>query len=139
VGPQPPTGIKAISTFVTSSKEKFGPVSPGYQHLRGRRGGGKSGQGPLAPHAGAEPDLGRDVHSPVRLTPEDLQERRPRLIPGLCAHDGIGFIAGINSSGVPWGIGAKGRIRLDTAEAIGEDPLQPHREHAARMLRRASS
>jgi hypothetical protein len=77
------------------------------------------------------------VHSPVRLTLEDLQERWPKLIAGLCAHDGIGFIAGIDSSGVPWAIGANGRIRLDTAEATGEDPLKPYRDHAARMLRRA--
>ena len=31
------------------------------------------------------------VHSPVRLTLEDLQERWPGLVPGLCAHEGIGF------------------------------------------------
>jgi hypothetical protein len=73
--------------------------------------------------------------SPLRI----CRSAGPGSFPGLCAHDGIGFIAGINSSGVPWAIGAKGRIRLDTAEAIGEDPLQPHRVHAARMLRRASS
>lgn len=77
------------------------------------------------------------VHSAVRLTLEDLQERWPKLIAGLCAHDGIGFIAGVDSSGVPWAIGANGRIRLDTAEANGEDPLRPYRDHAARMLHRA--
>jgi len=77
------------------------------------------------------------VHSPVRLTLEYLQQRWPKLITGLCAHDGIGFIAGIDSSGVPWAIGANGRIRLDTGEVAGEDPLRPYRDHAARLLRRA--
>jgi hypothetical protein len=77
------------------------------------------------------------VHSPARLTLEDLQERWPKLIPGLCAHAGIGFIAGIDSSGVPWAIGANGRIRLDIGEVSGEDPLRPYRDHAARVLRRA--
>jgi Type I phosphodiesterase / nucleotide pyrophosphatase len=77
------------------------------------------------------------IHSPVRLTLEDLQARWPKLISGLCAHDGIGFIAGVDSSGLPWAIGATGRIRLDTGEVAGEDPLRPYRDHAARALRRA--
>jgi uncharacterized membrane protein YvlD (DUF360 family) len=77
------------------------------------------------------------VHSAVRLTLEDLQERWPKLIPGLCAHEGVGFIAGVDSSGVPWAIGANGRIRLDTGEVVDEDPLRPYRDHAARVLRRA--
>jgi uncharacterized membrane protein YvlD (DUF360 family) len=77
------------------------------------------------------------VHSPVRLTLEDLQQRWPNLIPGLGAHEGIGFIAGLDAAGLPWAIGACGRRRLDTAEVIGEDPLRPYGDHAARMLRRA--
>jgi uncharacterized membrane protein YvlD (DUF360 family) len=77
------------------------------------------------------------VHSPLRLTLEDLQERWPKLVPGLCAHDGVGFIAGLDSAGVPWALGAHGRVRLDTAEVTGRDPLQPYGSHAARVLRRA--
>jgi hypothetical protein len=77
------------------------------------------------------------VHSPVRLTLEDLQRRWPKLIPGLCAHEGIGFIAGLDASGVPWAIAANGRIRLDTGEVIEEDPLRTYGDHAARVLRRA--
>jgi hypothetical protein len=77
------------------------------------------------------------LHSPVRLTLEDLQERWPKLIPGLCAHEGVGFIAGVDSSGVPWAIGADGRVRLDTGELTGEDPLRTYGSHAARVLRRA--
>jgi len=77
------------------------------------------------------------VHSRVRLTLDDLQERWPKLVPGLCAHEGIGFIAGLDAAGVPWALGAEGRIRLDTGEASGPDPLRPYGEHAARVLRRA--
>ena len=77
------------------------------------------------------------VHSRVRLSLEDLQERWPKLVPGLCAHEGVGFIAGLDSAGVPWALGAHGRIRLDTGEVIGRDPLQPYGDHAARVLRRA--
>ena len=77
------------------------------------------------------------VHSPVRLTLEDLQERWPGLVPGLCAHEGIGFVAGLDSAGVPWVLGEKGRVRLDTKKVIGQDPLGPYGDHSARMLRRA--
>ncbi len=77
------------------------------------------------------------VHSPDRLTLEDLQERWPGLVPGLCAHEGIGFVAALDSAGVPWVLGEKGRVRLDTGKVIGQDPLEPYGNHAARMLRRA--
>jgi hypothetical protein len=77
------------------------------------------------------------VHSPSRFTLEDLQERWPNLIPGLCAHEGIGFIAGLDSANVPWALGEKGRVRLDTGKVTGEDPLEPYGDHSARMLRRA--
>jgi hypothetical protein len=58
-------------------------------------------------------------------------------VPGLVAHDGVGFVAGIDESGRPWAIGAQGRIALDTGEVEGKDPLTPYGEHAARVLRRA--
>ena len=77
------------------------------------------------------------VHSATRLTLEDLQQRWPNLIPGLCAHEGIGFIAGLDAAGLPWAIGAGGSHRLDTGEVTGEDPLRLYGDHAARVLRRA--
>ena len=77
------------------------------------------------------------VHSPVRLTLEDLQERWPDLVPGLCAHEGIGFVAGLDSAGVPWVLGEKGAVQLDTGQVSGQDPLGPYGDHAGRMLRRA--
>ena len=60
------------------------------------------------------------VHSAVRLTLEDLQERWPSLVPGLCAHEGVGFIAGLDSAGVPWVLGEQGRVRLDTGKVTGQ-------------------
>jgi hypothetical protein len=77
------------------------------------------------------------VHSPVRLSLDDLRQRWPNLLPGLSAHEGIGFVAGLDASGVPWAIGASGRVRLDTGEVTGHDPLQPYGDHAIRVLRRA--
>ena len=77
------------------------------------------------------------LRSPVRLTLEDLEQRWPNLIPGLCAHEGIGFVAGLDGEGLPWALSAVGRHRLDTGEVTGEDPLRLYGDHAARVLRRA--
>ena len=77
------------------------------------------------------------VHQPTRLTLDDLEDRWPALVPGLVAHEGVGFVAGIDASGRPWAIGADGRHALDTGEVEGTDPLTPYGEHAARVLRRA--
>ncbi len=77
------------------------------------------------------------VHSPVRLTLDEMGERWPNLIPGLCEHEGVGFIAGLDSAGVPWAFGADGRLRLDTGEVAGVDPVGPYGDHAARVLLRA--
>ena len=77
------------------------------------------------------------VHSPVRLTLQDLQARWPSLVPGLCAHEGIGFVAGLDSADVPWVLGEKGTVRLDTGQVSGQDALEPYGNHAARMLQRA--
>jgi hypothetical protein len=77
------------------------------------------------------------LHSGVRLSLDDLQERWPGLVPGLCVHEGIGFVAGLDTAAVPWVLGEKGRIRLDTGEVIGQDPLAPYGDHSAQMLRRA--
>jgi Type I phosphodiesterase / nucleotide pyrophosphatase/Mycobacterial 4 TMS phage holin, superfamily IV len=77
------------------------------------------------------------AHSAVRLTLEDLQERWPSLVPGLCAHEGVGFIAGLDSAGVPWVLGEHGRVQLDTGKVTGQNPLEPYGAHAARVLRRA--
>ncbi len=77
------------------------------------------------------------VHQPTRLTLDDLAERWPALVPGLAAHEGVGFVAGIDAAGRPWAIGAEGRIALDTGEVEGVDPLAPYGESAARLLCRA--
>ena len=48
-------------------------------------------------------NLGRlYVHSGVRITLEDLQERWPSSFPASVHMRGIGFIAGLGSTGVPW-------------------------------------
>jgi hypothetical protein len=72
-----------------------------------------------------------------RWTLDELDDAWPRLVPGLAAHPGIAFVAGLDAEGVPWAIGSAGRHDLATGEVLGEDPLAPFGAHAPRVLRRA--
>jgi len=77
------------------------------------------------------------VPGPSRMSLEELEERWPRLIPGLCANQGIGFVAGLDREGVPWALGADGRHNLADGTVEGVDPLAPFGAHAPRVLARA--
>ena len=72
-----------------------------------------------------------------RLTLEDLDRGWPALVPGLAAHPGVGFVAGVDDAGVPWAIDGDGRHDLATGRVHGTDPLAPFGPHAPRVLRRA--
>jgi uncharacterized membrane protein YvlD (DUF360 family) len=77
------------------------------------------------------------VHGPRRLTLEEIDDRWPVLVPGLSAHEGIGFVAGIDAEGRRWVIGTEGRRDLDSGAVTGQDPLAPYAAHAAEVLGRA--
>jgi hypothetical protein len=77
------------------------------------------------------------VPGPERLTIEELDRRWPQLVDGLRTHPGVGFVAGVDERGTPWALGAAGRLDLSNGRLVGEDPLAPYGEHAARVLRRA--
>src|SRR4029077_4872310 len=87
------------------------------------------------------------IHQPTRLTLDDLAQRWPALVPGLAAHEGVGFVDGLRwtrrleaggaAAGRPWAIGADGRIARDTGAVEGKNQLSPNGEHAARVLKRA--
>jgi uncharacterized membrane protein YvlD (DUF360 family) len=72
-----------------------------------------------------------------RRTLEELDRQWPALIPGLAAHPGIAFVAGIDGAGVPWAIGADGTRDLATGAVQGGDPLGSFGAHAPRVLLRA--
>lgn len=72
-----------------------------------------------------------------RWTLDELDHEWPRLVPGLAAHPGVGFVAGVDAAGRAWAIGADGRHDLDSGAVEGADPLAPFDEHAARALLRA--
>jgi len=69
-----------------------------------------------------------------RLTREDIDERWPRLIPGLAASPGIGFIAVMSRDGGPLVMGADGHRWLRPSPedvSVGVDPLAAYDSHAA--------
>lgn len=72
-----------------------------------------------------------------RRIDKELEERWPQLVPGLCAHPGIGFVAGLDRDGAPWALGAHGRHNLADGTVQGVDPLAPFEAHAPRVLARA--
>ena len=72
-----------------------------------------------------------------RLTLDELSRRWPRLLPGLCAHPGVGFVAVVDDDGVPWALGGAGRCNLTTGAVTGTDPLRDFGAHARRVLTRA--
>ncbi|SFU08699.1 phage holin family protein [Arthrobacter sp. ov118] len=77
------------------------------------------------------------VRGDRRWTLQALDSQWPALIPGLTAHAGVGFVAGIDEDGRAWAIGSGGRIDLASGAVEGIDPLTPFGPHAARMLHRA--
>jgi uncharacterized membrane protein YvlD (DUF360 family) len=72
-----------------------------------------------------------------RWSLQELDAAWPALVEGLRQHPGIGFVAALDESGVPWVLGAKGRRNLASDEIEGDDPLASYDEHAGRVLARA--
>lgn len=77
------------------------------------------------------------VRGERRWTLEALDSTWPALVPGLAAHPGIAFVAGMDEDGRAWAIGSGGRLNLANGGVEGADPLAIFGSHAARVLRRA--
>ena len=77
------------------------------------------------------------VPGPERLVREQIEERWPRLLPGLAATPGIGFIAVQSRTQGNVVIGADGYRLLDDNSVSGVDPLASFPAHAAWALLRA--
>jgi uncharacterized membrane protein YvlD (DUF360 family) len=74
-----------------------------------------------------------------RATYEDIMAKYPRVIPGLVAHEGIGFVMVRSAAHGPLVLGRAGTITLATDELVGEDPLANFGTHARDHLRRLDS
>lgn len=72
----------------------------------------------------------------TRLTREDIDREWPALLPGLAAHEGVGFVAVMAAAG-PLAIGADGVRWLESGEVEGTDPLADFGPHAPDNLLRA--
>ena len=68
---------------------------------------------------------------------EEIDARWPRLLPGLAATPGIGFVGVLSREHGPLAIGADGYRRLSDGVVYGEDPMAPYAAHAASVLLRA--
>jgi uncharacterized membrane protein YvlD (DUF360 family) len=77
------------------------------------------------------------VQEPERLVLEQIEQRWPRLVPGLAGTRGIGFVAALSREHGPVVIGADGSRRLDTGLVTGVDPLAAFPPHAPWALSRA--
>jgi uncharacterized membrane protein YvlD (DUF360 family) len=75
---------------------------------------------------------------PGRVPLEEVQERWPRLVPGLAEHPAVGVVVARSDARGPVAVGRKGVALLDTGEVEGEDPLEPYGPRAAADLRRAA-
>jgi uncharacterized membrane protein YvlD (DUF360 family) len=78
------------------------------------------------------------VRGPERMLLEEIDRTWPRLVPGLVAHPGVGFVAAMSADG-PVVIGPAGLHHLATGVVEGHDPLAAFGPHAAALLRDATS
>jgi uncharacterized membrane protein YvlD (DUF360 family) len=77
------------------------------------------------------------AREPQRLVQEEIDERWPRLIPGLAATTGVGFVGVLSRENGPLVIGPDGFHRLADGFVSGVDPLAPYAEHASWALLKA--
>jgi hypothetical protein len=73
---------------------------------------------------------------PGRVTMEEIEELYPRLLAGLTAHPGVGFVLVRSRRWGPLVCGPDGRRRLRDDHVDGLDPLALFGPHAAADLRR---
>ncbi|XVU29981.1 phage holin family protein [Actinoplanes sp. CA-054009] len=73
---------------------------------------------------------------PGRVSLEEIEERHPKLIDGLVAHPGVGWVMARSRRDGPVVLGRGGRRLLDGDRVEGADPLDGFGPYAADDLRR---
>jgi hypothetical protein len=76
---------------------------------------------------------------PQRMTMEEINEVFPAVLPGLTAHEGVGFVMVRSQEHGPVVIGAQGKYFLADDRIEGENPLANFGPRAADHLRRTDS
>lgn len=72
----------------------------------------------------------------ARLSRQRLDARFPRLVQGLAAHPGVGFIAVLDEELGPVAMGSAGLVALAADRVVGLDPLLPFGSHTREFLLR---
>jgi uncharacterized membrane protein YvlD (DUF360 family) len=76
------------------------------------------------------------MEEPRRLTLEEIDERHPRLVPGLRAHPHVGWLLVRSAEHGPLVLGANGVRYLANDKVEGDDPLAAFSPNAGRHLLR---
>jgi uncharacterized membrane protein YvlD (DUF360 family) len=76
------------------------------------------------------------MEEPRRLTLEEIDERHPRLVPGLRAHPHVGWLLVRSAEHGPLALGANGVRYLANDKVEGDDPLAAFSPNAGRHLLR---
>ncbi|WP_051549384.1 phage holin family protein [Nocardioides sp. URHA0032] len=74
-----------------------------------------------------------------RWTLDELADRFPALVPGLVAHEGVGFVVVETAEHGPVALGREGEHHVRDGVVIGTDPLAPFGPMAAEFVLRAAS
>ena len=74
-----------------------------------------------------------------RWTLDELGDRFPALVPGLVAHEGVGFVVVDTADHGPVALGRGGEHRVGDGVVIGTDPLAPYGPMAAEFVLRAAT
>ena len=77
------------------------------------------------------------MQEPRRLTLEEIEQRHPRLIPGLREHPHIGWLLVRSAKRGAVALGPRGTHHLSDGRVEGEDPLAAFAPNAARHLLRS--
>ncbi len=124
---------RSVRRRIRDGYVEFGP--------RGRAGGPAADSGLPEVVVCASGNLGLVYFnsSPERLSLEEINELYPKLIEGLIAHPGIGFVLVRSEDHGPLVIGARGVHHLRDDKIEGRDPIGRLGKHAADHLRRLDS
>lgn len=74
-----------------------------------------------------------------RWTLDELADRFPALVPGLVAHEGVGFVVVDTVEHGPVALGREGEHHVRDGVVLGTDPLAPYGPMAAEFVLRAAT
>jgi hypothetical protein len=139
VDDQPQLVASALRAGTTSTSEQAQAEESAVQQASTRDDeGGAAGTPPLVVFGSGNLGLLYVAGTDHRQTREEIDARFPALLPGLVAHEGVGFVV-VQAPEGPVAIGREGEHRLASGVVEGRDPLAHFRPEAAAFVLRAAS